>query len=161
MTRWALHFESVRIARCSQRRPLEYSNETRQRVGDCRAGATAICSGRRAATGRSNLMPRKSRVDELREKYEAAIEKGLVSESAAERTQALVQAGNLLSPALGELRDEIKSLTKRLGEAETALKAVVTERDPAQGVLCLAIQSALQGSAAKAELADLRMNFDS
>src|ERR1700677_2823526 len=88
----------------------------------------------------------------LQQVYEEAVRKGLTSSSASERTQALAQAGAMLTPTLGELRTKIKELENACTTAEDALKIVATERDTAQGVLCLAIQSALQGSAAKAEL---------
>ena len=61
--------------------------------------------------------------------YEAAIEKGLISESAAERTQALRSAGDLLSPALGELAARAKAAEDRLDEAKSSLKEITTERD--------------------------------
>jgi hypothetical protein len=61
--------------------------------------------------------------------YEAAIEKGLISESAAERTQALRSAGDLLSPALGELAARAKAAEDRLDEAKNSLKEITAERD--------------------------------
>jgi hypothetical protein len=104
-------------------------------------------------------MPRKSKADELREKFEAAIDKGLTSDSAGERTAALKAAADMLNPNLGELQKQIKQAEDRAAKAESALKTVTAERDTTQAILVIAIQSALQGSAAKAELAELRTNF--
>src|ERR1700685_1151832 len=107
--------------------------------------------------------PRKDANDNvpLQQVYELAVKKALTSSSASERTQALAQAGAMLTPTLGELRAKIKELEDRAAKAEAALSAITGERDTAQAILVIAIQSALQGSVAKAELANLRMNFDS
>lgn len=97
----------------------------------------------------------------LQETYELATKRGLLSESSVERAAALQQAGAMLVPNLGSLRNEIKSLTKHAEDAEAALNVVQQQRDTAQAILVIACQSALQGSAAKAELADLKTNLDS
>src|SRR5580692_2255584 len=96
----------------------------------------------------------------LQQVYEEAVKKGLTSSSASERTQALAQAGAMLTPTLGELRAKIKELEDAREAAEDALKTVTTEHDTAQAILVIALQSALQGSAAKAELAALKTDFD-
>jgi ABC-type transporter Mla subunit MlaD len=76
-------------------------------------------------------MPRKSRVDELREKFEAAIEKGLVSESAAERTQALRSAGDMLNPNLTDLQKQLKQAEDDREASDSALKTAQTVLDAA------------------------------
>ena len=105
-------------------------------------------------------MARKSRVDELREKFEAAIVKGLESDSAGERTAALKAAADLFNPNLGELQKQVKQAEDRAAKAEASLAAVVSARDQAQAILVIACQSALQGTSAKAELAALRATND-
>jgi hypothetical protein len=106
--------------------------------------------------------PRKDANDNvpLQQVYEQAVKKALTSSSASERTQALAQAGAMLTPTLGELRAKIKELEDRAAKAEAALSAITGERDLAQGILCIAIQAALQGSVAKAELSALKADFD-
>jgi hypothetical protein len=74
-------------------------------------------------------MPRKSKTDELREKFEVAIAKGLESDSAAERTQALRSAGDLLNPNLTDLQKQVKQAEDARTTAEASLAAVVAERD--------------------------------
>ena len=99
--------------------------------------------------------PRRDALDaaSLQEVFEASLKRGLVSTNATVQAQALKNAGDLLSPTLGELRAELSELKKKLATAEEALPVVTRERDQAQGIMVIAIQSALQGSAAKAELA--------
>jgi hypothetical protein len=58
----------------------------------------------------------------LQEVYETAVKKALTSSSASERTQALAQAGAMLTPTLGELRAKIKELEDAREAAESALK---------------------------------------
>jgi hypothetical protein len=106
---------------------------------------------------KERFMARKS---ELQTKFEAAIEKGLESNSAGERTAALKAAADLLNPNLGELQTRIKQAEDRLDEAKNSLKEIIAERDA-----LLAEMSALREQAAKVgpletELADLKVNFD-
>jgi hypothetical protein len=74
-------------------------------------------------------MPRKSKTDELREKFEVAIAKSLESDSAAERTQALRSAGDLLNPNLTDLQKQVKQAEDAREVAETALIPLTGERD--------------------------------
>jgi hypothetical protein len=106
--------------------------------------------------------PRKDALDaaSLQEVFEASLKRGLVSTNATVQAQSLKNAGDLLNPALGELRAEISELKKKLATAEEALPVVTRERDQAQGLMVIAIQSALQKTSAKAELAELKSNFD-
>jgi hypothetical protein len=70
-----------------------------------------------------------ARKSELQTKFEAAIEKGLESDSAGERTAALKAAADLLNPNLGELQTRIKQGEDRLDEAKNSLKEITAERD--------------------------------
>src|ERR1700677_2727368 len=94
-------------------------------------------------------MPRKSKIDELRDKFEVALNKGLESESAVERTAAIKATADMLNPNLTDLQKQLKQAEDAREAAESALKAVVTERDTAQAILVIAIQSALQVPAVK------------
>jgi hypothetical protein len=100
----------------------------------------------------------KSRTTE--EVYQDAVKRGLESNVAAERVAAIKAYADERNPNITEMKDKVKIAEDRAAKAEANLVPVVTERDQAQGVLCIAIQSALQGSAAKVELADLKTNFD-
>jgi hypothetical protein len=95
------------------------------------------------------------------EVYQDAVKRGLESNVAAERVAAIKAYADERNPNITEMKDKVKIAEDRAAKAEANLVPVVTERDQAQGVLCIAVQAALQGSAAKAELTDLRMNFDS
>lgn len=105
-------------------------------------------------------MPRKSKIDELRDKFEVALNKGLESESAVERTAAIKATADMLNPNLTDLQKQVKQAEDARTTAEDALKTVTAERDTAQAILVIAIQSALQVPAVKGELADLKTNFD-
>jgi hypothetical protein len=105
-------------------------------------------------------MPRKSRVDELREKFEAAIEKGLVSESAAERTQALRSAGDMLNPNLTDLQKQFKQAEDAREAAESALKTAQTALDAANAELGPLREQAAKFVTMETEYVDLKTNLD-
>jgi hypothetical protein len=96
----------------------------------------------------------------LQEVYEAAVKKGLTSSSASERTQALAQAGAMLTPTLGELRAKIKELEDASAAAETALKESQTALDSANAELVPLREQAAKVVPLESELTDLRTNFD-
>jgi hypothetical protein len=96
----------------------------------------------------------------LQEVYEAAVKKGLTSSSASERTQALAQAGAMLTPTLGELRAKIKELEDASAAAETALKESQTALDAANAELVPLREQAAKVVPLESELTDLRTNFD-
>lgn len=106
--------------------------------------------------------PRKDRNDNvpLQEAFELSIKRGLVSTNAAVQTQALKNAGDLLTPALGELRAEISELKRKLTAAEEALPAVVAERDTLAAKVAELEPTALRLPAIEAELAELKASFD-
>jgi hypothetical protein len=94
------------------------------------------------------------------EVYQDAVKRGLESDVAAERVAAIKAYADERNPGIIEMKDKVKQAEDRAAKAEASLAAVTAERDTAQAILVIAIQSALQGSAAKAELAALKTNFD-
>jgi hypothetical protein len=101
-----------------------------------------------------------SKKSALQVKYEEAIEKGLVSESAAERTQALRSAGDLLSPALGELTARAKAAEERLEFERNSLKKAQAALDAANTELATLRPQIERGLAAEAELSLLKASSD-
>ena len=95
------------------------------------------------------------------EVYQDAVKRGLESNVAAERVAAIKAYADEHNPNLTEMKDKVKQAEDRAAKAEANLAAVVSERDTAQAILVIATQAALQGTTTKAELAELRMNFDS
>ena len=106
--------------------------------------------------------PRKDANDNvpLQQVYELAVKKALTSSSASERTQALAQAGAMLTPTLGELRAKIKELEDARETAETALKTAQTALDAANAKVAELEPSVLRLPSVEAELADLKANLD-
>jgi hypothetical protein len=101
-----------------------------------------------------------ARKSELQIKYEAAIEAGLASESAAERTQALRSAGDLLNPNLGDLQTQVKQSQDRLDESKTSLKEAQDSLAAANAKIGELQPLADRLPAAEAELAELKSAFD-
>jgi hypothetical protein len=96
----------------------------------------------------------------LQEVYEVAVKKALTSSSASERTQALAQAGAMLTPTLGELRAKIKELEDAREATETALKTAQTTLDAANTELVPLREQVAKVAPMEAELADLKANLD-
>jgi hypothetical protein len=94
------------------------------------------------------------------EVYQDAVKRGLESNVAAERVAAIKAYADERNPGIIEMKDKVKIAEDRAAKAEAALSAITGERDTAYGVLCLATQSALQLTATKGELADLKANLD-
>jgi hypothetical protein len=105
-------------------------------------------------------MPRKSKIDELRDRFEAALQKGLESESAVERTAAIKATADMLNPNLTDLQKQAKKAEEDREAAESALKTAQTALDAANFKIAELEPSALRLPAVEAELADLRTNFD-
>jgi hypothetical protein len=66
---------------------------------------------------------------DLQKAYEAALLKGLTSDTAAERVAAIKAVSDRENPALGELTTKLKQAEDRLDEAKSSLKEITTERD--------------------------------
>jgi hypothetical protein len=76
-------------------------------------------------------MPRKSKIDELREKFEVALNKGLESESAVERTAAIKATADMLNPNLTDLQKQVKQAEDAREASDSALKTAQTALDAA------------------------------
>jgi hypothetical protein len=94
---------------------------------------------------------------DLQKAYEAALLKGLTSDTAAERVAAIKAVSDRENPALGELTTKLKQAEDRLDEAKSSLKEITTERDTLAAKVV-----ELQPLADKAgELDALKLTFDS
>ena len=105
-------------------------------------------------------MPRKSKTDELREKFEAALHKGLESESAVERTAAIKATADMLNPNLTDLQKQVKQAEDAREAAEGALKTAQTALDAANAELTPLREQVAKFAPMETEYADLKANFD-
>jgi hypothetical protein len=105
-------------------------------------------------------MPRKSKTDELREKFEAALHKGLESESAVERTAAIKATADMLNPNLTDLQKQAKQAEEDREAAESGLKTAQTALDAANAELGPLREQAAKFVTMETEWFDLKTNFD-
>jgi hypothetical protein len=105
-------------------------------------------------------MPRKSKIDELRDRFEAALQKGLESESAVERTAAIKATADMLNPNLTDLQKQAKQAEEDREAAESALKIAQTALDAANAELGPLREQAAKFVTMETEYVDLKTNFD-
>jgi hypothetical protein len=105
-------------------------------------------------------MPRKSKIDELRDRFEAALQKGLESESAVERTAAIKATADMLNPNLTDLQKQAKKAEEDREAAESALKTAQTALDAANAELGPLREQAAKFVTMETEYVDLKTNFD-
>jgi len=96
----------------------------------------------------------------LQQVFEDSIKRGLASDVASVHAQALKNAGDLLNPAIGEMKDAVKRAETKQAVAEAALKVAQFRLDGAQFYASLLVPLASQLPAVAEQLRVMTANND-